>query len=108
MEVLEILECEYNKSYQHKTQWKTAINNFKALSQNQQRLAAEGIMRHIEASENCDLHFDYSAVCEIIMDAKNNRQIWKESDAAFLKEIAVEDEKEFQARLKLPSFAQTA
>lgn len=65
-------------------------------------------MRHIEASENCDLHFDYSAVCEIIMDAKNNRQIWKESDAAFLKEIAVEDEKEFQARLKLPSFAQTA
>ena len=108
MEIIELLTKEYEKSYQHKGQWTTALNAYKALTPSQRKLAAEGIFRHVRASKNCDVHFDYSAIGEIIMDAKNDRQIWKESDAAFLKEIAVEDEKEFQARLKLPSFAQTA
>ena len=98
MEIIELLTKEYEKSYQHKGQWTTALNAYKALTPSQRKLAAEGIFRHVRASKNCDVHFDYSAIGEI----------WKESDAAFLKEIAVEDEKEFQARLKLPSFAQTA
>lgn len=106
MEIIELLTKEYENSYQHKGQWTTALNAYKHLTPNQQKLAAEGIMRHVRASQNCDLQFDYSAIGEIIMDAKNNRQIWKESDTVFLKNIGTEAETEFKARLNLPSFAQ--
>ncbi len=51
-----------------------------------QKIAAEGIIRHLRACARMDINPDASAVSEVIDDAFRGRKVWKETetDDAFI------------------------
>lgn len=97
------LEQMWNESYQHKHLWRKSINYFQKLTPKQRNLAREGIIRHIKACDSQDILIDSAAITEIIMDARDNRQIWKESDKEFLTNVGSEPKQTFYEKLYIPS-----
>lgn len=46
-------------------------------------LADEGIIRYLRAADKLNIEYDYWTLLEIIKDANNGRQIWKETVEEF-------------------------
>lgn len=101
--VKDVLLREQRKSYQHKTIWKQVLNKFKQLNPTQMLLAIEGFERYINAAEKCGLRLDPAPFREIIEDAFDNRQVWKESNAEFIKKTGDESTKRFKQKLNIKS-----
>ena len=70
--------------------WRKAATSFRKLTDKQKALALEGIERHHNACIVCELEITLSACTEIINDAKDYRQIWKESDKDFVRKLEKE------------------
>ena len=104
-DIQNILLREYSHSYQHKVTWKQAINKFNQLNSKQSDLAIEGIERYLLANEKCNLRLDCAPIREIIEDALDYRQVWKETDSEFLRNTEKESEKRFKEKLNIKSFA---
>lgn len=104
-EVDNILNREFTNAYQHKCVWKQIINKFNSLTKKQRELAIEGIERYIIASEKCQLRLDSAPIKEIIEDAIDGRQIWKETDNQFLDRTGAEPSKRFKQKLNIKSVA---
>ena len=82
-EISDLMMTEALNSYQYQRHWRSAAKSFANLNEIQSKLAIKGIERHFNACRKQDILPSHSACLEIILDARDGRQIWKESDKFF-------------------------
>jgi hypothetical protein len=98
-----LIEREYQKSYQQKNVWKQCLNRYVSLTPEIRRIADEGIQRFVNACKRSKISIDVAPIREIIEDALDNRQIWKESDRQFIERLSVEPRLDFNRKLNIKS-----
>lgn len=84
-----------------KTYITSSINKLNKMPQHQQSLAMEGAQRYFRACFRMDIPLEISPIREIIEDAADNRQIWKESDNQFKNALGLESEIKFKEKLSI-------
>lgn len=81
---------------------KRAINIFSfELSNRQKLLVLEGARRYLEACYKTDIFIEIAPIREIIEDAKDYRQVWKESDNEFKNAIGKESPERFKEKIAI-------
>lgn len=86
MTPLEYLQQGHTRSEEIrlKAKWVLVLNKYGKLKSTQKSMADEGILRYFEASDKVGTEYDYLAPLEIINDAIDGRQVWKESIKEFV------------------------
>jgi len=85
MNIQERILKEYTNatSPSEKMAWKRTNTRFSNARTKVKDLASEGIERYFQACASLRIQLEPATVCEILEDAGNGRQVWKESDSEF-------------------------